>query len=82
MTRIQFPSVAAAALFGLAVGLTSEAAYAQVVAAEPATPIEVDPPAGASAVEAQVVLQVIVDATEHVESSVVSSHVPTEIPPS
>jgi TonB family protein len=57
-------------------------AQAQVVAAEPAAPIEASVPAGAPAVETQVVLQLVVDASGHVESAVVTSRVPADTPPS
>ncbi len=79
MTRLDRLPVATAALLGLAVSLASSPARAQVVAAEPATPIEVATPAGALAIEAQVVLQLVVDASGHVESAVVASHAPADV---
>jgi len=80
VTRIHLHSVTAATFLGLSLGLTSSPAYAQVVAAEPAEPIEVDVPGEAPAIEAQVVLQLVVDASGRVESAVVASHIPADTP--
>lgn len=75
-------SGASAGRLGLALCLASSVARAQIVAAEPAAPIEVAIPAGAAAVEVQVVLQLVVDVSGHVESAVVVSHVPADASPS
>jgi iron complex outermembrane recepter protein len=82
VTRLSFPfsSRVPAALAGLVSALASSSARAQVVAAEPAAPIEVSTPPGAPAVETQVVLQLVVDASGHVESAVVASHAPPDAP--
>jgi iron complex outermembrane recepter protein len=82
VTSLHYPSGVPAALLGLSLGLASSPAHAQVVAAEPAAPIEVSIPPGAPAVETQVVLQLVVDASGHVESAVVVSRVPSGAPPS
>lgn len=67
---------------GLALGLTSPLARAQVIAAEPTAPIEAPFPDGAPAVETQVVLQLVVDASGHVESAVAVSRAPADAPDS
>jgi TonB family protein len=53
---------------------------AQVVAAEPVHPIEAALPAGTPTVEAQVVLQLVVDAKGDVESVVAVSRAPADAP--
>ena len=64
-------------------GVTAAApARAQVVAAEPGSPIEASFPAGAPAVEVQVATQLVVDAKGNVESAVVTSRMPPSAPPS
>jgi iron complex outermembrane receptor protein len=81
---IRFPFVpfALGALVFLSLSFLSSAARAQVVAAEPEAPVDVAYPVGAGvpAVEAQVTLQLVVDATGHVESAVVVSRVPVDAP--
>jgi iron complex outermembrane recepter protein len=57
-------------------------ARAQVVAAEPGSPIEASFPPGAPAIEVQVATQVVVDAKGNVESAVVTSRMPPSAPPS
>lgn len=66
----------------LAFCLVSTAARAQVVAAEPVAPIEAPFPEGAPAVEVQVVLQLVIDASGRVESAVATSRAPADVPPS
>ncbi len=70
----------AGATLAFAVTLATSVARAQVVAAEPEAPIDVRFPEGAPAVEAQVTLQLVVDASGHVESAVVASRVPADAP--
>ncbi len=60
------------------VGATTDA-RAQLVPAEPLAPITPAAPAGETPREAQVVLQVVVDATGHVESAVESSRLPRDV---
>lgn len=64
----------------LAVGLWSSTALADVVEAEPLAPIVAPFPAGAPPVEAQVTLQLVIDASGHVESAVEVSRAPRETP--
>jgi len=68
------------ALFGLALVLASPIARAQVVAAEPEAPLEAPFPEGAPPIETQVVLQLVVDASGHVESAVVTGRAPADAP--
>jgi iron complex outermembrane receptor protein len=76
---VDLPGAAAASVF-LSLSLTSFAARAQVVAAEPEVPIDVPVPTGVQAVEAQVTLQLVVDAAGRVESAVVASRIPIDAP--
>jgi iron complex outermembrane receptor protein len=73
---------ALAASLAIASALESATALAQVVAAEPIALIEAPFPEGAPAVETQVVLQLVVDPSGHVESAVVVSHAPSDAPSS
>ncbi len=78
MTRARWGSRLAAALSGLALQTASAAVNAQVVAAEPEAPIDAPFPEGVPAIEAQVVLQLVVDAAGHVESAVVAGRLPAD----
>jgi len=69
-----------ATAFAFSVVLASAPAHADLVVAEPATPIAVPFPSGAPEMEAQVVLQLVIDASGHVESVVVASHAPEKTP--
>src|SRR5579859_5077315 len=69
---------ARAALFACAVALFASPALAQVVPAEPVAPIEAPSPADAPPIEAQVVLQLVIDAQGHVESAVATSRAPSD----
>ena len=73
---------AVAAPFAITLGLVSSSARAQVVAAQALAPIEAPFPDGAPALEVQVVLQLVVDSSGHVESAVAASHAPSDAPPS
>ncbi|HLK36580.1 MAG TPA: TonB-dependent receptor, partial [Polyangiaceae bacterium] len=64
----------------LAVLLVARAAAAQIVEAEPASPVVAPFPAGAAPVETQVTLQVVVDASGAVESAVEVSRLPRDAP--
>ncbi len=64
------------------VALTSARAIADVVAAEPEAPIEAPFPEGEPPLETQVVLQLVVGASGHVESAVVTSRAPPGAPES
>jgi iron complex outermembrane receptor protein len=64
----------------LAIGLRPAAALADVVEAEPLAPIVAPFPAGAPPIEAQVALQLVIDATGHVESAVEVARAPRETP--
>jgi len=72
---------AIATFLGFALSVTSAVAHAQMVAAEPVAPIDARFPEGVAPVETQVVLQVVVDASGHVESAVVTSRAPGDAPP-
>jgi len=72
----------AAASSALALALASSPARAQVVGAEPTAPVEAGFPEGAPAVEVQVVLQLVVDASGQVESAVALSRAPADAPAS
>ncbi len=65
-----------------AVTLSGTRAFAQVVPAEPVAPIEAPAPEGAPPIEVQVVLQLVVDASGHVESAVATSRAPVDAPDS
>ena len=66
----------------LAVLLTFAArhAHAELAVAEPEAPVQVAFPADAPALEVQVVLSLVVDEAGHVESALVSSHLPADAP--
>jgi TonB family protein len=74
--RSRAHAAAAAIVFLLA---TADA-RAQVVAAEPVAPVQAPPPPGAPAIEAQVAVQVVVDAKGEVESAVAVSRAPADAP--
>jgi TonB family protein len=74
-------SRATALLLGLTLGLGSATSEAQIVVAEPAAPLSPPFPEGAPPVEAQVVLQLVVDADGHVESAIVASRLPADASP-
>ncbi|HEX4476976.1 MAG TPA: TonB family protein, partial [Polyangiaceae bacterium] len=78
MTR--FGPAGWAVALALGVALASAPARADLVVAEPATPIAVPFPSGTPEMEAQVVLQLVIDAGGHVESVVVASHAPEKTP--
>ncbi len=63
-------------------GLTPSIAKAQIVAAEPEAPIVAQFPQGAPAIEAQVVLQLVIDSSGQLESAVVTSRAPASAPAS
>jgi len=71
------PRGVAALLTSALVSLPSPA-RAQVVAAEPLSPIESPFPQGAPPVETQIVLQLVIDARGNVESAVVTSRAPPD----
>jgi iron complex outermembrane receptor protein len=73
---------AIASQLAITLGLVSSTSLAQVVAAEPIAPIEASAPEGAPALEVQVTLQLVVDASGRVESAVVLSRAPVDAPPS
>ncbi len=52
--------------------------HAELTAAEPEAPLQVAPPAGAPAIEVQVVLSLVVDEQGAVESAIVSSRLPVD----
>ncbi|HSY23179.1 MAG TPA: TonB-dependent receptor, partial [Polyangiaceae bacterium] len=60
--------------------LTSTAAHAQVVQAEPLVPIAPVVPAAASPREAQITLQLVIDTSGAVESALESSRLPADTP--
>jgi iron complex outermembrane recepter protein len=70
-------SVTSAAV-AMAVWLRAPTARAQVVAAEPVSPVEAAFPEGAPPIEAQVVVQAVVDATGHVQSAVAVGRAPAD----
>ncbi|MDP9151383.1 MAG: TonB-dependent receptor, partial [Myxococcota bacterium] len=82
MTRARQKRRLAATLFGLVLASKPSLAQAQVIASEPESPIDVRFPEGAPPIEAQVALQLVVDATGHVESAVASGRVPVDAPAS
>jgi iron complex outermembrane receptor protein len=69
-----------AILVACGVMLLGPRAFAQVVPAEPVAPIEAAAPEGTPPIEAQVVLQLVVDASGHVESAVATSRAPADAP--
>jgi TonB family protein len=74
--------VGAALAAALSLVLAAGPALAQVVAAEPLAPVQPAFPAGAPAIEVQVVLQVVVDVDGNVESAVAVARAPRDAPPS
>ncbi len=64
----------------LAAALATRAAYAQLIAAEPESEVVPAFPAGAPALEVQVVLDLVVDVNGHVESAIVASRAPADAP--
>jgi iron complex outermembrane receptor protein len=69
------------ALFAAAVSV-APALHAELIAAEPKAPIVADFPTEAAAIEAQIVLQLVVDATGRVESAVAIARAPADASPS
>jgi hypothetical protein len=64
----------------LAALVDARVAAAQLLQAEPLAPIEPAPPADVPPLEAQVVLQLVVDANGNVESAIETSRVPKDAP--
>ncbi|MEI9938782.1 MAG: TonB-dependent receptor [Pseudomonadota bacterium] len=64
----------------LAYGLSARVAHAELTVAEPESPVEVAVPAGAPAIEVQVILSLVIDEQGAVESAIVSSHLPLDAP--
>ncbi|HEY3667945.1 MAG TPA: Plug domain-containing protein, partial [Polyangiaceae bacterium] len=64
----------------VALSLAARPAYADVTVAEPEGPLQPAFPAGAPAIEVQVVVALVVDEGGHVESAIVASHLPADAP--
>jgi TonB family protein len=67
-------------LAAVALSLAARPAYADVTVAEPEGPLQPAFPAGAPAIEVQVVVALVVDEGGHVESAIVASHLPADAP--
>jgi len=62
------------------VGLWSAAAHADIVEAEPLAPVVAPFPPNAAPLEVQITLELVIDATGHVESAVAVARAPRETP--
>jgi hypothetical protein len=78
--RLSRSSLGAAAAFGFALLATAKPARAQPIAGAPIAPIEVSVPNGVPPMEAQIVLQLVIDAEGNVESAVEVSRAPAGVP--
>jgi iron complex outermembrane recepter protein len=67
-------------VFTLALGLASRPLHADTVIAEPASAVVAALPAGAPAMEVQVVLSLVIDEGGRIESALVASHFPADAP--
>jgi iron complex outermembrane recepter protein len=65
---------------GLALVLAARSARADLVVAEPEAPVVAPFPKDVPAIEVQVVLALVIDESGHVESAIVSSHMPADAP--
>ena len=74
------PRLRRASSLALAVLLLARTSAAQLVQAEPISPIEAPFPSSARPLEAQIALQVVVDAAGHVESAIEISRLPRDVP--
>jgi iron complex outermembrane receptor protein len=64
----------------VALSFAARPAHADVTVAEPESPVEPAFPAGAPALEVQVVVALVIDEAGRVESAIVASHLPADAP--
>ncbi|HEY2409250.1 MAG TPA: TonB-dependent receptor [Polyangiaceae bacterium] len=67
-------------LLALGVGFAATTGHAQIVVAEPESPMLVPFPEGVPTVETQLVLSLVIDRAGHVESAVVTARAPVDAP--